>query len=103
MTSSFYQILLALADEARHGYAIMREIEVRTDGAEVVGAATLYRSLAKMLEAGLIRELEGETGDGDERRRLYEMTASGRDALRDEAGRLQRLAGYAVRKGLFEA
>jgi DNA-binding PadR family transcriptional regulator len=86
-------ILVALAGGARHGYAIALEVERVTEGVVRLGPGTLYGSLQRMLDAGLIRETaapeEGEDGRA-ERRRYYEMTALGRRALREDAERLAR-------------
>jgi DNA-binding PadR family transcriptional regulator len=92
LTSPVFHILLALADEERHGYGIMQDVAQQTDGALQLGPGTLYGCLKRMLAAGLIEET-GERPDvelDDERRRYYRMTALGKRAVRAEA---QRLAG----------
>jgi DNA-binding PadR family transcriptional regulator len=84
-----FEILLALADEDRHGYAIMQEVEVRSGGGISLHAGSLYRALARLLEQELIEELDASTaGSDDERRRSYRLSARGRAVARAEAARL---------------
>lgn len=92
LTSTVYHILVALAEGARHGYAVAQEVEELTDGRLVMGPGTLYGSLKRMQEAGLIREAENPGDDGlhAERRRYYDMTPLGRHALAAESERLLR-------------
>ena len=86
----WFHILLALADEARHGYAIREDVRERTEGAVELYPATLYGSIRDLADAGLIVALEGdEDPDDDQRRRYYRLTPEGREALRDEVSRLQ--------------
>src|SRR5215468_1663127 len=92
LTPPVFHILLALADEERHGYGIMQDVARQTSGALQLGPGTLYGCLKRMLAAGLVEE-SGERPDpalDDERRRYYRMTALGRRVVRAEA---QRLAG----------
>ena len=89
-----HHILLALLESERHGYAIMQAVERITDGAVAMGPGTLYGALKRLLEAGLVEEA-GERSEGDERRRYYRLTALGRQAVRDETARLQRLVEFA--------
>src|SRR5262245_52324208 len=78
-------ILLALVDEARHGYAIIKTLERETEGRIVPGAGTLYAALQRMVDDGLIVEMSGSGGeDDDQRRRYYELTPFGRDVARAE-------------------
>jgi DNA-binding PadR family transcriptional regulator len=85
-------VLVALAHEPRHGYAIAREVEELTDGRISMGPGTLYGSLQRMSERGLIAESPnpGEDGLHAERRRYYRITPLGEAALHAEAGRLSR-------------
>jgi DNA-binding PadR family transcriptional regulator len=90
LTPPVFHILLALAPEERHGYAIMQDVAQQTGGALQLGPGTLYGCLKRMLAAGLVEE-SGERPDptlDDERRRYYRMTALGRSAVRAEAHRL---------------
>jgi DNA-binding PadR family transcriptional regulator len=81
LTPVAFEILLALADGEQHGYSVMREVERRSLGTVVLHPGTLYRALARLLESGLIEEL-------DERRRYYQLTATGIAVARAEAERL---------------
>src|SRR6478736_1235707 len=90
LTPPVFHILLSLAAEERHGYAIMQDVAQQTGGALQLGPGTLYGCLKRMLAAGLV-EGSGERPDptlDDERRRYYRMTALGRSAVRAEAHRL---------------
>jgi DNA-binding PadR family transcriptional regulator len=92
LTPPVFHILLALAEEERHGYGIMQDVAQQTDGALQLGPGTLYGCLKRMLAAGLVEE-SGERPDpalDDERRRYYRMTTLGKRIVRAEA---QRLAG----------
>lgn len=87
---NWFHILVALADEARHGYAIREDVRERTEGAVELYPATLYGSIRDLADRGLIEPLEGEDDpDDDQRRRYYRLTDAGREALRDEVTRLQ--------------
>lgn len=97
-----FHILVALAGEELHGYAILLDVAARTGGAVQLGAGTLYRSIHRMLEQGLVVE-SSERPDpelDDERRRYYRITALGRAAARAEAARLADLVALARAKGL---
>jgi DNA-binding PadR family transcriptional regulator len=87
LTPATFHILLALAQGDRHGYAIMQDVAAQTDQEVQLGPGTLYGSLKRMVEQGWIEELE-EREDGDERRRYYRLTRSGRAAVAGEAQRL---------------
>jgi DNA-binding PadR family transcriptional regulator len=92
---------MALAEEDRHGYAIIRDVADSTDGAVRLSAGTLYRSLQRMLEQGLIEET-GERpapDEDDERRRYYRITGFGRAVARAEAQRLSDLVRLARASG----
>ena len=90
LTPVAFEILLALADGEQHGYSIMREVERRSAGSIVLHPGTLYRALARLLESGLIEELErrADATNDDERRRYYGLTAIGVEVARGEAERL---------------
>ncbi len=87
LTPAVFHILLALADGPRHGYAIMQAVE-ESSGASM-GPGTIYGSLQRMEEAGLVREVAAA---GDDRRRLFALKPAGRAALQAEAQRVSRLA-----------
>src|SRR5258706_5441317 len=84
-----FEILLALADQARHGYSILQEVESRASGAVSLHAGTLYRALARLLEANLIEETDEHPDHDDERRRYYRLTPRGIAVAKAEAGRLE--------------
>ncbi len=79
LPTATFHILLALAEEDRHGYAIIQEVEARTDGELRLSAGTLYRSVQRMLEQGLVVETRERPApeEDDERRRYYRITPFG--------------------------
>ncbi|HEY2431939.1 MAG TPA: PadR family transcriptional regulator [Vicinamibacterales bacterium] len=96
-----FQILVALVDGDRHGYAIMQDIAGRTDGELTLSPGTLYRSIQRMLEQGLIVELASRPArHDDERRRYYRVTPFGREVARAEARRLTQMLRLARASGL---
>jgi DNA-binding PadR family transcriptional regulator len=100
---SEFQILLALADGERHGYAIMQEVQRRSDSTVRLGPGTLYGSIKRMLAAGLIEE-SGErpaAARDDERRRYYRITTVGRRVASAEARRMEGLVSAARAKRLL--
>jgi DNA-binding PadR family transcriptional regulator len=98
LTPATFHILLALAQGDRHGYAIMQDVAAQTDAEIQLGPGTLYGSLKRLVEQGWIEELE-ERVDGDERRRYYRLTRTGRAAASSEA---QRLAAAVQRARAFK-
>ena len=101
----WFQILLALADEDRHGLGIMNDVLERTGGGMKLWPGMLYRNLARLVDDGLLVEVEAPAGAeaGGGRPRYYHITAAGRRACAAEA---QRLAGFveaARRKKLLKA
>src|SRR5260370_30271868 len=90
LTPSVFHILLALADEDRHGYGIMLEVARQTDNALQLGPGTLYGCLKRMLADGLVEESDERPDPAldDERRRYYRMTDLGQMVVRAEARRL---------------
>lgn len=95
MRKPWFHILLALADGARHGYAIRSAVEERTDGQVKLWPATLYGSIRELGEAGLIESADADQPDDDQRRNYYQLTGAGREALRREVDRLQELVDAA--------
>lgn len=96
LSPAVFHILLALADEDRHGYAIMRDIEDRTGGVVRVGPGMLYGSIKWLLRDAFIEAApKRPRSDADERRRYYRLTPSGRELLRAEAARLDAAVGLA--------
>jgi DNA-binding PadR family transcriptional regulator len=99
LTPAIAHILLALADQDRHGYAIMQEVERMTDGGVRMGPGTLYGTIKRMLAAGLLEETEARPAPGDdERRRYYRATALGRAVLEAETARMSALVTAARAK-----
>ena len=96
-----FHILVALADEDRHGYAIMQDVAQRTGGSLKLGAGTLYRSVQRMLEQGLIAEVSTRPAPelDDERRRYYRITPFGRAVAKAEARRLAQMLKLARASG----
>lgn len=90
-----FHILLALANEDRHGLGIAEAIRVTTEGSVIMGPGTLYRSLKEMLRDGLIQEVPSPHGSDDPRRRFYALTDSGLEAARAEATRWARVVDVA--------
>ena len=89
MRSIEFEILLTLAAEERHGYAIIRDIETRSGGTLSVETGTLYRALQRLVEGDLVRPTDAPAGSNDdERRRFYAITPDGRRAAAAEAKRL---------------
>jgi len=88
-----FHILLSLAEEDRHGYAIIQDIARRTTGEIKLSAGTLYRSIQRLQEQGLIVETRTRPApeEDDERRRYYSITALGREVAQAEVRRLQSL------------
>lgn len=97
LTPAVLHILLALADQERHGYGIMQEVAAMSQGQIQMGPGTLYGSIKRMLRAGLIEESDERPDPAldDERRRYYRLTDAGHRALDAEAQRLARLVGVA--------
>src|SRR5262245_29472544 len=95
-------ILMSLAEEERHGYAIIQDVEERTEGDLRLSAGTLYRSIQRMLEQGLIVESRRRPARAldDERRRYYSITPFGTAVARAEMRRLTQLVRLARARGL---
>jgi DNA-binding PadR family transcriptional regulator len=96
-----FHILLAVSERERHGYAIMQDVAQRTDGKVRMSPGTLYGSIRRMLDEGLIEELtRRRPDDDDERRRYYRVTRFGRAVAEAEAERLKALLHHARATGL---
>jgi DNA-binding PadR family transcriptional regulator len=98
LTPAVFHILLALVDGPLHGYGIMQAVEQSGASEPVMGPGTIYGSLQRMEEAGLVKELAART---DDRRRVFAMQPAGRRALAIEAERLSRLATLVRAKRLL--
>ena len=102
LTPAVLHILLALSTSERHGYGIMKQVETDSQGKVNMGPGTLYGSLGRMLEAGLIRESEKRVDPeiDDERRVYYGITGAGRKALAAELQRYREVVAVAKRRRL---
>ncbi len=106
LSEAAFEILLALSDRQRHGYAILQEVERRTEGRVVLHPGTLYRGLNRMLTQGWIEELDERPDPemDDERRRYYRITSRGRAVAAAEAKRLaSQVAAARARKLVSDA
>lgn len=99
-----FHILMAVADEDRHGYGIIQDVLSSTNGQLKLSAGTLYRSIQRMLEQGLLIETRDRPApeEDDERRRYYRITPQGRQVAKAEANRLMQLVKLARRSGFAE-
>src|SRR5580704_2064677 len=99
LPSATFHILMAVADEDRHGYGIIRDVSASTNGELTLSAGTLYRSIQRMLEQGLLIETRDRPAPDDERRRYYRITPFGRTVAKAEANRLMQLVRLARKSG----
>jgi DNA-binding PadR family transcriptional regulator len=86
--ATFY-ILLALADEDRHGYGIMQEVAQQSEGKYKLGPGTFYDNLEKLIDHGAVKEVPRKSANDDPRRRYYRMTGLGRNLFSAEISRLE--------------
>ena len=102
LTPAVLHILLALSTEERHGYAIMKQVERESQGKVKMGPGTLYGSIGRMIDAGLIRESakRPDPAMDDERRIYYAITGAGRQALEAELDRYREVVAVATEKRL---
>ena len=94
MSESYFYILLCLAKVANHGYGIMQMTAQLSEGTVTIGSGTMYGATSNMMKKGWIHEIMS-TEEGMERRRLYQLTDSGRKALDEEIKRLKRMVANA--------
>jgi len=101
LPAATFHILMAVADDDRHGYAIIQDVEARTGGELRLSAATLYRSIQRMLDQRLLIEVHDRPAPelDDERRRYYRITAFGAAVAKAETARLMRLLRLARASG----
>lgn len=102
LPTAAFHILIALADGERHGYAIMQDVAAGTGGRLKLNPGTLYTTIRRLLEQGLVVELDErpDPDEDDERRRYYRLTDMGREVAKAEAARLQQALAYARQAGL---
>jgi DNA-binding PadR family transcriptional regulator len=101
LTAAVFHILLSLSDQERHGYGIMQDVLERTNGQIKLGAGTLYGTIKRLLEAGLIKELAEREDENKEHRRYYKLSSQGQQVVRAEAERLEQLVAIARIKKLL--
>jgi DNA-binding PadR family transcriptional regulator len=103
LTPAVLHILLALSVKERHGYGIMKQVEVDSQGMVNMGPGTLYGSIGRMIEAGLIRESDKKVDPemDDERRVYYKITGAGQKALAAELERYRDVVAVAKQKRLL--
>ena len=103
LTPAVLHILLALSTQDRHGYGIMKQVEKDSKGKVTMGPGTLYGSLKRMLEAGLVEESTKRLDPAmdDKRRIYYKITGLGKKALAEELERYRHLIFIAEEKKLF--
>jgi DNA-binding PadR family transcriptional regulator len=100
ITPAFFYLLLTLVDGERHGYAMAQEVRERSEGGIKLGPGSLYWSLGRLAEVGLIEEVPGGStlAPGEERRRYYQLTEPGRAVLKREAETLSKVVKFARAK-----
>jgi len=105
LTPVAFEILMALLDEDRHGYAVLQHVEQRVGSALPLRTGTLYRALARLMDDALIEQVAQKVGANndaaDPRRRYYRITALGRDTAAAEARRLEDQVAAARRHKLL--
>jgi len=103
LTRAVFHILLSLSAEDRHGLGIAADVKDFTGGRSVLGPGTLYGTIKRMLDAGLIEDLDSPGGaEDDPRRRYYRITSAGRRALERETRNLTDLVGTAQRRRVLK-
>ena len=103
LTAPVFHILLALADGERHGYAILQEIDARSDSSVKLGTGTLYTAIKRMLASGLVERTESHVNQehDDDRRRYYRITSLGARVAKAETARMDSLVSLARAKRVF--
>jgi DNA-binding PadR family transcriptional regulator len=104
LTPAMFHVLLALAGDDLHGYAILKEVALRTGGEVQLSTGTLYGIIKRLLNDGLIVERRERPAarEDDERRRYYRLTAQGREVAAAEAERLERVVALARARRLLK-
>src|SRR5438552_16985766 len=104
LTPAMCHVLLALAGDDLHGYAILKEVELRTGGKERLSTGTLYGIIKRLLSDGLIVELRSRPAESndDERRRYYRLTPQGRQVATAEAERMDEILSIARSRNLLK-
>jgi DNA-binding PadR family transcriptional regulator len=103
LTPAMFHVLLALAGDDLHGYAILKEVELRTGGKVRLSTGTLYGIIKRLLNDGLIVELRSRPAEtDDERRRYYRLTPQGRQVATAEAERMDEILSIARSRNLLK-
>src|SRR5579864_8081927 len=104
LTPAMFQVLLALGDGEKHGYAILKEVEEQTDGHVRLSTGTLYAIIKRLLSEGIIAECRNRppAEEDDQRRRYYRLTPLGRQVATAEAERMEQLIATAREKHLLK-
>jgi DNA-binding PadR family transcriptional regulator len=100
LTPAVFYVLFALADGEKHGYAIMQQTSALSDGRFRMGPATLYTTLQRLLDFGLIKETEGNRSPQDSRRRYYRLLSDGKSLLEAEIARMDSAVQLARKRKL---
>jgi len=104
LTPLTFHMLLSLAEGDKHGYGLMKEIRERTGGQLDPATGTVYLALQRLMDDGVVEDSDAGTGDAaDARRRMFRLTAFGRDVVAAESERLAELLGLARQRGLLSA
>lgn len=101
LTPAVFYVLFSLADGEKHGYAIMQETSVLSDGKFRMGPGTLYTTLQRLLDLGLIEEVEKKHSSEDSRRRYYRLAGRAKSLLQDELARIDSVVRLARRRKLL--
>ncbi len=103
LSSPVFQIMMSLHEQELHGYALIQDIERRTNGEVRLSTSTLYGAIKRMMRDGLVERSDDrpDPESDDERRRYYRITDFGRDVARSEAERIERLAKLVERSQLL--
>jgi len=105
LTPAMFQVLLALGDGEKHGYAILKDVEQQTSGEVRLSTGTLYAIIKRLVAEGIIEECRNRppAEDDDQRRRYYRLTSFGREVTVAEAERMEKLIRTARKKRLLPA
>lgn len=105
LTPAMFQMLLALGDGEKHGYAILKDVEQQTNGEVRLNTGTMYAIIKRLLSEGIIEECHSRPAveHDDQRRRYYRLTARGRELTIAEAERMEKLIATAREKRLLPA
>ena len=104
LTPAMFQVLLALGDSEKHGYAILKEVEEQTNGHVRLSTGTLYAMIKRLLSEGIIAECRNRppAEEDDQRRRYYRLTPLGRQVATAEVERMERMVATAREKHLLK-